>query len=215
MLISFEGIDGSGKTTQSKMLHDYLNKKGAKVYYTREPGWEDPISEIMRTLIRSESTSPRQKMFLLLADRAAHFDKVIGPALTDFEAFDNFVIMDRGLDSLIAYQGFGQALAPLPWLVEANQISTGETRASTTFLIDIDPVESMKRIRNKKPFQQLGLEFYKRVRNGYLEMAKMESGRFVVLDGTQSKESLHQTILGHILARHGEIPCGNKYSAGF
>lgn len=204
MIITFEGIDGVGKTTQAHKLQEYLStERRRNAYYTQEPGWDNLVSQLLRTMLMSSETTPRQKMFLLLADRAAHFDKWVSSILSNPVGPQNcIVVMDRGPDSLIAYQGFGQGLAPLPWLLEANLIAMGRRMPDITVLLDMEkPSDALKRVSKKDYYETLDLDFYNRVRNGYLEIAKAEEGRYIVIDGDQSIEKVHHDIIQGIVEK--------------
>ncbi len=199
MIITFEGIDGVGKTTQAHKLQEYLTANRKNAYYTQEPGWDNLVSKLLRTMLMSSETTPRQKMFMLLADRAAHFDKWVSSVMSNPVGPANpIIVMDRGPDSLVAYQGFGQGLAPLPWLLEANLIAMGRRMPDITILLDMkDPSEALARVERKDYYEGLDAAFYNRVRNGYLEIAKAEE-RFIVIDADQSKEKIHIDIVTKI-----------------
>ena len=199
MIITFEGIDGVGKTTQAHKLQGYLTDKRKNAYYTQEPGWDNLVSKLLRTMLMSSETTPRQKMFMLLADRAAHFDKWVSSVMSNQVGPSNpIIIMDRGPDSLIAYQGFGQGLAPLPWLLEANLIAMGRRMPDITILLDMkDPSEALARVDQKDYYEGLDLDFYNRVRSGYLEIAKAED-RFIVINADQTIDKIHSDIVSKI-----------------
>ena len=199
MIITFEGIDGVGKTTQAHKLQEYLTEKRKNAYYTQEPGWDNLVSQLLRTMLMSSETTPRQKMFMLLADRAAHFDKWVSSVLSNQIGPSNpIIVMDRGPDSLIAYQGFGQGLAPLPWLLEANLIAMGRRMPDITILLDMkDPSEALARVEKKDYYEGLDLDFYNRVKNGYLEIAKAED-RFIVINADQPITAVHAEIINKL-----------------
>ncbi len=190
VFLTLEGLDGSGKSTQGKLLARFLEERGLKVRLTREPGGG---IEGVRLLLRGD-LSPEAEYLLFSADRAEHVRKVLLPALEE----GAFVVSDRYLDSSLAYQGFGRGL-PLPWLMEVAERATLGLRPHLTFLLDLPPEEALKRIRGKAKdrFEEEGLAFFRRVREGYLYLAQLEPHRFAVLDATRSVEE----VQGEIRAR--------------
>lgn len=199
MLITFEGIDGCGKTTQMKRLADTLYRD---VINTREPGFpKDSLSGIYRHLIMEGDTCPVEKMFLLLADRTRHFNRFIKPIMEETEKKTMYgarkvtILSDRGPDSTVAYQGFGAGIAPIPFLVEANRIATSLTPISLTIILDVSIEEAARRVTKPQYFEGLGAEFMKRVRAGYLEIAKYEPQRVALINATQSEEEVHKSIM--------------------
>ena len=205
MLITFEGMDGCGKTTQLNNLNEYLHHKNINVVTTREPGWKSEISGIMRHLILNGDTSPAQKLYLLLADRTDHYDKVVRPFLKGGYGMPSNVIVlcDRGPDSTVAYQGFGEKLAPVPFIVEANKIATQGIMPNLTFLLDLPPEEALKRAKNPNYFEKQGPEFFERVRTGFQEIAEVDKGRVVTIDATQSEMSVQKQIVEIVNQRLG------------
>lgn len=205
MIISFEGVDGTGKSTQAQLLQKYLSEQHNIVYYTQEPGWDSEVSEMMRALIKSSKTSSVQKLFLLLADRAAHFDQRIGPVLSDrYRRSQQIVIMDRGIDSTIAYQGFGQLLTSIPWLVEANKIATSGMIPDITFLMDMDSRDSLRRVGKENLYEGDGALFYDRVRNGFNEIAATDKSRVITIDASKSREECQREILKAFKSRFSQ-----------
>jgi dTMP kinase len=190
VFLTLEGLDGSGKSTQGKLLARFLEERGLKVRLTREPGGG---IEGVRLLLRGD-LSPEAEYLLFSADRAEHVRKVLLPALEE----GAFVVSDRYLDSSLAYQGFGRGL-PLPWLMEVAERATLGLRSHLTFLLDLPPEEALKRIRGKAKdrFEEEGLAFFRRVREGYLHLAQLEPHRFAVLDARRSVEE----VQGEIRAR--------------
>jgi dTMP kinase len=199
MLITFEGLKGCKKEVYMNELADMLRRsRFPEVYCTKEPGFPDsPISRLMSHLINNEpSTMPVEKLFLLLADRAAHYEKFVGPIInrkreTAFSggyvppSTPGIVLSDRGPDSLIAYQGFGYQIAPIELLMAMNSLALRNTPIHLTFIIDIPEYES-------DPHGDQ--EFLKRVRQGYKHIAQMSPGRVFVVDGTMSVEKNKEFI---------------------
>ncbi|RTH02146.1 dTMP kinase [Thermus scotoductus] len=190
--LTLEGLDGSGKTTQARLLAQFLEEKGIKVRLTREPGGGLP--GVRDLLLKGEALSPEAEYLLFSADRAEHVRKVIFPALE--EGF--WVISDRYLDSSLAYQGYGRGL-PLSWLLQVAKEVTLGLQPHLTFLLDLPPEEALKRVSTPDRLEKAGLEFFKRVRQGYLELAAREPGRFLVVDATRPVDEVQTTIRESIL----------------
>jgi len=181
IFITLEGIDASGKTTQFKRLGSYLKKKGFDVVRLREPGGEE-VSEKMRKILLNNkfSLTSEAELFLYLASRSQLVANKIIPALKE----KKLVICDRFSDSTLAYQGYGRGL-DLKLVEILNSLSTNKLRPDLTILIDLSLEESVKRAKNKKKdrLERSGISFYKKVRKGYLEIARKEKKRIKVVDG--------------------------------
>jgi dTMP kinase len=191
LFLTLEGLDGSGKSTQAKLLAAFLEGRGLPVVLTREPGGGLPG---VRDLLLRGELSPEAEYLLFSADRAEHVRKVILPRL---EA-GAWVVSDRYLDSSLAYQGFGRGL-PLPWLLEVAKEATLGLTPRLTFLLDLPPEEALRRVKDPDRLEREGLAFFQRVREGYLFLAEKEPHRFVVLDATESVEAVAQRIQAHLL----------------
>jgi dTMP kinase len=201
-LISFEGGDGSGKTTQLKLLDNYLASRGKLCLSTREPGGTT-LGEMIRKILleagKVEIASPTE-IFLYLADRAQHVHEVIRPAL----ASGRLVLCDRFTDSTLAYQGYGRGV-DLDMLRRLNQVASHGITPDVTFLLDC-PVEvglsrTAQRNMNLKSggsredrFEQERADFHERVRRGFLELARVEPKRIYVLDASRPTEEVHHEI---------------------
>ncbi|BBL94131.1 thymidylate kinase [Thermus thermophilus] len=190
LFLTLEGLDGSGKTTQARRLAAFLEAQGRPVLLTREPGGGLPE---VRSLLLTRELSPEAEYLLFSADRAEHVRKVILPGL----AAGKVVISDRYLDSSLAYQGYGRGL-PLPWLREVAREATRGLKPRLTFLLDLPPEAALRRVRRPDRLEGLGLEFFRRVREGYLALARAEPGRFVVLDATLPEEEIARAIQAHL-----------------
>ena len=183
ILITFEGIDASGKTTQARKAVRYLREKGFDVLFLREPGGE-PVSErIRKILLKSQSSvTPTTELMLYLASRSQLVEKKIIPALKS----KKLVICDRFFDSTLAYQGFGRAL-DRKWIKDLNRKSTFGVKPDLTLLIDVPLEVYLKRAKlkkNKDRLEKENLAFYRRIRRGYLEIAKQDKKRVKVIDGS-------------------------------
>lgn len=192
LFITFEGTDGCGKTTQIEMLKDYFEKEGRTVLLTREPGAKGLGTKLREILLNYDGeVSPVCESFLFLADRAQHVDTIIKPAVARGE----IVLCDRHTDSTVAYQGYGREL-DIEQIKMLNNIATSGLKPDLTFIFDIDIDTAQKRVgKNKDRMESAGIEFFKRVRNGYLEIAKQEPERVKVLDGSKSIETIHNELL--------------------
>ena len=190
--ITFEGADGCGKTTQLELLADYLKEKNKEVIITREPGAKGLGEKIREILLNYDGeVSDRCESFLFLADRAQHIDMIVNPAV---EA-GKIVLCDRHIDSSVAYQGYGRGL-DIEQIDRLNMLATNGRRPDLTLVFDIDAETSMKRVgKEKDRMESAGVEFFNRVRKGYLELAKQEPERIRVLDATKSIEEIHNEVV--------------------
>ena len=185
LLITLEGVEGSGKTTVANLVAENLRQKGLTVTVTAEPGDTSVGRQIRQLLATIDERTAWTETFLFLADRAEHVAKVIKPALERGE----IVLCDRFTDSTIAYQGFGLGL-PLEWLMQLNDIATNGLIPDLTLLLDIDPEIGLKRSQRETVFERRSLDFHQRVRWGYLWLAKQEPHRVKVIDASQPLEAV-------------------------
>ena len=192
LFITFEGGDGCGKTTQIKLLDEYLRNKGYKTLLTREPGSKGLGIKLREILLNYDGeVSPVCESFLFLADRAQHVDCIIKPALEE----GVIVLCDRHTDSTVAYQGYGRGL-DLEQIYQLNKIATSGLKPDLTVVLDVDVETSQKRVGSEKDrMESAGIEFFERVRQGFLEIAKQEPERVKVVNSTQSIEKIHEQIL--------------------
>lgn len=191
-LITFEGIEGCGKSTLAKELYEYLKSKNYKVIFTREPGGGKLGEKIREILLSNEFEIPDySELFLFLASRYEHTKNVIIPRLKE----GYIVISDRYMDSTIAYQGYGRKI-DLKLLEKLNEIATLGIKPDLTFLIDLPEEISFDRLKDKilDRIESEEIEFYKRVRFGYIEIARNEPLRFIILDGTMELQTLKQKV---------------------
>ena len=192
IFITFEGADGCGKTTQLELLATYLKSKGKRVLKTREPGAKGLGEQIRKILLNYDGeVSDRCESFLFLADRAQHIDIIVNPAVEE----GKIVLCDRHIDSSVAYQGYGRGL-DTEKIDRLNMLATNGKRPDLTFVFDIDVETSMKRVGQEKDrMESAGMEFFNRVREGYLEIARKEPDRVKVIDASKSIEQIHHDVV--------------------
>ena len=191
--ISFEGIDGCGKSTQVKLLLEKLDKEDIACSLVREPGGTQVSEEIRSVLLktRTENMSSRAEALLMTASRAQLTKEKIKPALKDGIC----IIADRYKDSTLAYQGGGRGIN-IEYLIELNNFATYDLDPDLTILIDISSVEAKNRsvVSDLDRIESAGLEFQEEVRNLYLELADRFPERFLKIDGNESIEVIHGRI---------------------
>ena len=192
MFITFEGADGCGKTTQMKLLAEYLEEKGVSVVITREPGGKGLGEKVREILLNYDGpVSDRCESFLFLADRAQNIDTIVNPAVEE----EKIVLCDSHIDSTVAYQGYGRGL-DIERIKMLNNIATNWRKPDLTLVFDIDVETSMKRVGAEKDrMESAGIEFHNRVREGYLEIAKQEPQRIKVIDASKSIEEIHREVI--------------------
>lgn len=198
MFITFEGIDGAGKTTQIKKLSKALEQKGIESVLTREPGGCE-ISEKIRELILDTKSNlgASGELFLYFAARAEHVRQVIKPAVES----KKWVICDRFADSTFAYQGAGRGL-DVQKMKELNSFATQGISPNLTVLLDISVEESLERRKNRNKtadrLEQNDKVFFENVRNRFLELAESEPKRFLVIDATLGENEIHEKIIAKL-----------------
>lgn len=192
LFITFEGADGCGKTTQLKLLAEYLTNKGYEVVITREPGAKGLGEKVREILLNYDGeVSDRCESFLFLADRAQHIDMIINPAI----AQGKIILCDRHTDSSVAYQGYGRGLS-IERINMLNNLAVNGRYPDMTLVFDIDVETSMARVGEEKDrMESAGMDFFNRVRNGYLEIAKQEPNRVKVLDAKKSIEDINKDVI--------------------
>lgn len=201
LFLTFEGPEGAGKSTQTRLLAAWLEQQGLAVVQTREPGGTRLGQAIRGLLLHQDAMCAEAEYLLYSADRAEHMQTLIRPALLRGEV----VLCDRWLDSSLAYQGYGRGL-DLAWLRQVAQGATLGVKPHKTFLFDLPPEVGLQRFEGRDRLEREPLEFHRRVRQGYLELARAEPERFVVLDATQTPEELQaqlQVYLQGLLAEAG------------
>ncbi|MEJ5376138.1 MAG: dTMP kinase [bacterium] len=208
--ITFEGIEGSGKTSQLALLAQDLRGRGIRVRVTREPGGT-PVGDLLRSIIlgsQGKGMAPMTELFLIAACRAQHVTEVIGPALEMGEV----VLCDRFTDATLAYQGYGRGL-DLSLVREVSCLASGGMQPGLTILLDC-PVEmglerSRKRLAaegkflSEGRFEQEERSFHQRVRQGYLELAREDPERIKVLDASAPAEVVARAVSDQVMKHLG------------
>ncbi len=194
--ITFEGSEGSGKSTQIELVRSYLKKKKKSVLFVREPGGVK-ISEKIRNIlldIKNIKMSDECETLLYMAARAQLVEEVIAPALKE----GKIVLCDRFLDSTIAYQGYGNGI-DVAGIKEIGRFATKDIRPNITFFFDIDAKKGLSRISRKKDrIERRAITYHNRVRKGYGAIARSDPGRVKLIDASQSKEEIYKIIQTYI-----------------
>lgn len=206
LFITFEGIDGCGKTTQARLLVQVLQARGRPVVHTREPGGT-PLGEGIRSLFLhpgGHELSAPTEILLMAADRADHVESLLRPALARGEV----VVCERYVDSSLAYQGYGREAdaATIQRIREINAFATGGLVPDITFLLDVAPQLARQR-QSQEPdrIEARAMAFHQRVRQGYLCIAREEPHRVVVIDASPSPERVHEKIVEALAAWHRTV----------
>jgi dTMP kinase len=189
--ITFEGIDGAGKSTQIAFLAAHLRARGHDVVVTREPGGT-AVGEALRSLVLNEPMDPRTETLLMFAARAEHLAQVIRPALTA----GRWVVCDRFSDATFAYQSGGRQL-PGADIEALERWVHPDLKPDRTLLVDVPPAVAAQRLAAARPADRFEAEqgaFFERVRAAYLWRAERDPQRFVVLDGTRTPEAIQAQI---------------------
>jgi len=210
VFITFEGLEGCGKTTQAKMLYNYLNKKGISSVFTKEPGGTKIGQRIRKILLdqKNEGMDYKTEMLLFLASRAENVRLVILPALGE----GKIVISDRFCDSTTAYQGYGRGIN-LKIINYLNNLVIGKAIPDITFFLDIEPQEGLKRSTTFSNSREIRFEeefinkkiidgqlFLERVRDGYYQLLQEEE-RIRIINANRSKEEIFEEIVGIVNER--------------
>lgn len=201
-LITFEGGDGTGKTTQMKWLEGHLAGKGKNCLLTHEPGGTELGQWIRNVIVEGGKgdVANEMELFLYLADRAQHIHEVIRPAIDQ----GKIILCDRFTDSTMAYQGYGRGF-DIELLNRMNQLAGGGLQPDLTLLLDCAPETALsrarRRTREQSPgggpadrFESQNIKFHERVREGFLEIARKEPHRIVVLDTSAPAQEVHEKI---------------------
>ncbi|MDR2018455.1 MAG: dTMP kinase [Syntrophobacterales bacterium] len=193
MLIAFEGIEGSGKSTQAELLNNYLVSKGHTVVRTREPGGS-PLGEALRKVLlqRDMNIFPFSELLVFMAMRAQHVDEVILPALQE----QKIVLCDRFVDATYAYQGYGRSI-DLGIIETLNRLVTKGIRPNLTILLDVDVETGLTRKAlhaTMDRFEKEALSFHQKIRDAYLKLSKEDPGRFLVVNGGLEQSAIQDII---------------------
>lgn len=194
LFITFEGVEGAGKTTQIALLRDALEKEGYRVFTTREPGG-NPVAESIREVLLSavQPVTSRAELLLFLAARAQLVEDVLRPRLLSGE----IVLCDRYIDSTVAYQGHARG-HDLELVRCLNDFATGGLMPNLTLLLDLEPAIGLARQSDRNRMEAESLEFHRRVRAGYLAEAQRDPTRFRVIDAARSANSVHADVLAAV-----------------
>ena len=199
IFITFEGGDGSGKSTQVDRLYNYLLNLGINVVKTREPGGT-ASAEILRDLLTKGDTkkwTPMSEALLMWASRFEHITNLILPALNS----EKVVICDRFYDSTYAYQGVAHGLG-LENMIELKRLIIGDIEPTITFILDIDPKIGLKRTLNRgdkeNRFENYDLDFHTKIRQGFLKIANKEKERCIVINAELSEQEISEIIKNEI-----------------
>ena len=198
--ITLEGGEGGGKSTQAELLSRALDAQGRSVVTTREPGGTE-LGKKIREILLSRSQGPldpRTELLLYAADRAQHVQQIVAPALQK----NKIVICDRFQDSTTVYQGVARGLNRT-WIDHLTEIAGGGLKPDLTFILDIDPEIGLKRSHERLQaeqssedrFEKEALEFHRKVRQGFLDLAKGEPNRFVIIKADRTPQKVHEEIL--------------------
>jgi dTMP kinase len=191
VFVCFEGGEGSGKSTQSRRLAEWLGQEGYVALLTFEPGDTEVGQELRRIVLSPETgeLSDRTEALLYAADKAEHVDTVVQPALDRGEV----VITDRYVDSMLAYQGAGRALD----VAEVEQVArwaTADLRPHLTVVLDLEPAAGLGRFDERDRIEGESLDFHQRVREGFLRMAQADPGHYLVLDARDPIDDIAAAI---------------------
>lgn len=192
MFLAFEGVDGAGKSTQARLLAEHLERKGREVVICREPGGTELGEELRRILLDpgSGNLEPEVEVLLFMAARAQLCNKVIRPELEAAKV----VISDRFLWSSVVYQGIVGGLG-VDEVLAIGRFATRDLLPDLTVLIDLDPAVSHSGLDDGDRMESRGIEFQRRVREGFVSLAAEFSDSFVLIDGSASVEQVHQQVL--------------------
>ena len=195
--ITFEGIDGSGKTTQINLLETKLSQQGIATLILREPGGTKLSEKIREILLDRENInlSPSAESLLFVAARTQLMAEKIKPSLEQ----NQFVICDRYADSTVAYQGYGRGLN-VKYLEELNKFATDSIQPDITIILDVDPEKAAIRMASDVPdrLESAGINFFLKVRKGYYEIARRYPQRCVIIDGSRPESEVFELVLQEV-----------------
>ena len=195
VFVCFEGGEGSGKSTQARLLRDALQAEGYAVLLTHEPG-DTPVGKELRRIVLSPETGAlahRTEVLLYAADKAEHVETVVLPALGRGEV----VVTDRYVDSTLAYQGAGRAL-DLADVEAVARWATGDLRPHLTVVLDLEPESGLARFAGRDRIEGESLDFHQRVRHAFLELAAADPDHYLVLDARAHAREIAATVLDRL-----------------
>lgn len=206
LFITFEGVEGSGKTTQIRRLRSWLESKGRDVIDSRDPGGTAIGVQIRQILLDPANTamSDRAELMLYAADRAQHVAEKLKPAVDA----GRVVLCDRYVHSTVAYQGYGRGL-PFKDIHTLNGLASQGLWPDLVILLDLDPATGLQRAKavgSPDRLEREALAFHERVRQGFLELAQMETERFVIVDAAQAADVVETVIREQVAKRCGIVP---------
>jgi dTMP kinase len=204
-LITVEGVEGAGKSTQVETLRVWLAQRDVPVVQTAEPDGTSLGARLRRVLGEVDRVTPLTEALLFAAARAEHVQRVIGPAL----ALGQVVVCDRYVDSTAAYQGHGRGLS-LETVARLNRLAAGDVWPDLTLVLDLDVAEGLRRVRARQgalaacdPFERLAIEFHERVRKGYWAIRDREPDRVVLIDADRPAPAVAADIAAVVAGRLG------------
>ena len=203
VFVCFEGGEGAGKSTQSRLLGERLEAKGHVVLLTHEPG-DTPVGVKVREIVLDPATgelADRTEALLYAADKAEHIHAVVGPALERGEV----VVTDRYVDSTLAYQGSGRSLdtAELEWVA---RWATDDLRPHLTVLLDLDPTQGLTRFAGRDRIEGESIEFHRRVRAEFLRLSAADPDHYLVLDARDPADEIADAVHGRLAPLLGAVP---------
>ena len=206
-LITLEGVEGAGKSTQVETLRAWLAARGVSVLATAEPDGTPLGASLRRVLGELDRVTPLTEALLFAASRAEHVQRVIRPALVAGQV----VLCDRYVDSTVAYQGYGRGVS-LETIAQLNRVATEGCRPDLTLVLDLDVAEGLRRVRARRgalaacdPFERLAIEFHERVRKGYWAIRDREPERVTVVDADRAP-AVVAADLARIVAQRFGLP---------
>ena len=203
--ITFEGGEGAGKSTQIRLLADYLRQKGLRVTQTREPGGAPGAERIRALLVEGDADqwAPFTETLLHYAARHEHLCRTVRPALER----GDYVLCDRFADSTLAYQGYGQGV-PEARIKALHDLVTGGLEPDLTLILDLPVEKGLERAESRGDggmrYERMGLAFHKRLRDGFLEIARANPARCVMIDATGTIDQVSQSIIETVARRFPE-----------
>jgi len=213
MFITLEGVEGSGKTSHIPAITDFLTRSGHDCLVTREPGGTAIGRDIRAIVLDPDHTAmaPETELLLYMADRAQHVRERIGPAL----AAGKTVVCDRFLDATVVYQGIARGLGG-DRVRRIYRMTVGDLQPDVTLLLDVAPavglarawrqIDAGQRTRHEIRFEKETLAFHETIRQGYLDLARAEPGRFCVIDAGAAQSRVQRAIIGVLAAAIGADP---------